>query len=344
MIQKASGLGAQFIVLLFLGAFQISVYSQNEPNPILPDTIFISLGNTIEIYNDNVAFVQLGNSSYTFQWEYEVGHSDSKKWYWTGNLLGSFNLKFKCYFDGALYDEASTIINVLEKESGSTYTLLSIGNSLTAGGFSYQFDKISNDTEINLHTIGTRGDLIKHEGHGGWEFITFLDTKSPFYFDGFDIAQYISTNGFPVPDIIRISLGINDCYQSDSMSFVKQTADDLVGAIRKDFPESLILIALPTLCENSGAGWISNYGDLTNYERYQLRIRELWNHLLYTYSNSNGSILVQVTYDGLCIDRDDGYPKNNNGDHTNGVHPNPLGYSQLSRGFSNVLNRYSKIF
>jgi len=327
------------LLLLLFSTLSYFAYSQHEPNPILPDTLFVALGNRIEIFNDNVAFVQLDNSSYSFEWEYDAGNSDAIKWYWTSDRLGSFNLRFKCYFEGSLVDEATTIVEVLPRVSGNSYNLLSIGNSITVGGIIYQYSEIISDIDVTLVPFGTRGTEVKHEGHAGWMFQSFLGTDSPFYFGTIDLNQYITSNDFPVPDVVKLSLGPNDCYLSFEMSFIQQSADDLITYIREAFPEALILLAMPTLCENSGDGWISNYGSLTNYERYQLRLRELWEYFLATYSGSNGSQSVQVTYDGLSIDRDEGYPKVD-GVHIDGVHPNELGYRQLSRGFSNVLNRY----
>ena len=40
------------LFLVFLSGLFIASHAQNEPNPILPDTIFLTLGNDIEIYND----------------------------------------------------------------------------------------------------------------------------------------------------------------------------------------------------------------------------------------------------------------------------------------------------
>ncbi len=125
------------------------------------------------------------------------------------------------------------------------------------------------------------------------------------------------------------------------MAYITSNVDLLISAFLESFPEALVLIAMPTLCENSGTGWLASYGTLDNYERYQLRIREFWEYLLSTYGSGSGPERVHVSYDGLSIDRDVGYPKDGSGNHTNGVHPNPFGYHQLSRGFSNVLNYYA---
>ena len=330
------------ILFLVLYLVHLCAFTQSEPNPILPDTLFLALGNSLELYNDDVAFVQPGSTRNTFDWEYDVGNADSGKWYWTSDKPGVFNLKIKCYLDGGLVDEESTILKVSEKISGEDFLLLTIGNSLTTSGFGFQYQQISTDLDFKLNTTGTQGTLVKHEGHSGWEFKTFLGSESPFYFDGtLDPAQYISSNGLETPDIVRISLGINDCFLSESMDYITQNADILINAFLDAFPEALVFIAMPTLCENSGTGWLVSYGTLDNYEPYQLRIREYWEYVLGAYGSGTKSSRVYVSYDGLCIDRNYGYPLDGDGVHTNGVHPNSSGNRQLSRGFSNVLNYYA---
>jgi len=328
---------------LILNLAHLCAFAQSEPNPILPDTLFLALGNSLELYNDDVAFVQLGPANYTFEWEYDVGNTDSTKWYWTSDRPGVFNLKIKCYIDGEPVDEKSTILKVSEKVSGENLLLLTVGNSLTDSGFGFQYQQISADLDFTINTTGTLGTTVKHEGHTGWEFKTFLGSDSPFYFDGFiDPAQYITANGLETPDIVRISLGINDCFLSESMDYITRNADILINAFLDAFPEALVFIAMPTLCENSGKGWLVSYGTLENYEPYQLRIREYWEYILGAYGSGTASGRVHVSYDGLCIDRNYGYPLDGDGNHTNGVHPNSNGNHQLSRGFSNVLNYYAK--
>ena len=127
-------------------------------------------------------------------------------------------------------------------------------------------------------------------------------------------------------------MGINDCYLNPSLEEIMSYAGYLIDIIYHDYPNSLIFIALPTTCEGTGIGWTSVYYSLDNYERYQLRMRELWKRIYNKYGCGHYKQNIQVSYDGLCIDRINGYPKNN------GVHPNKLGYEELARGFSNTLN------
>jgi lysophospholipase L1-like esterase len=122
------------------------------------------------------------------------------------------------------------------------------------------------------------------------------------------------------------------------MDTIAANASRLVDTINHDYPRSLIIIAMPTTCEKTGSGWIASYKSMDNFERYQLRIRQLWKILYEKYAYGRYKSNIQVSYDGLCIDRENGYPKNN------GVHPSPEGYRQLARGFSNTLNYYLRNF
>lgn len=262
---------------------------------------------------------------------------------WTADRTGNFKLKIKCYYNDKLIGSARTTLIVTEKTNSGTLNLIAIGNSLTYLGFNDQFAQFSNDLSCILNPLGTLGTVYKHEGHGGWGFGTFLTERSPFFVKDtinnrsyISIKKYIETNKFPDPDIFRISLGINDCYGKQPMDEILYSASLLIDTIHHDFPDALIIIAMPTTCEKTESVWIKDYKSIENFETYQLRIRELWKRLHDRYAYGKYLPNIQVSYDGLCIDRMSGY--------RNAVHPNPEGYRQLARGFSNTLNYYLKYF
>jgi len=329
----------KYLLLLFVSALWNPVSAQGmeyDPDLWLPDTIFMAAGNTVELYNDNVAFIKLNDESLTFLWDYDKGSSDSHKYYWTANQTGNISVKVICLYNGVPVDSAVTTIKVVPKTLIETKNLLSIGNSLTKGGYDYQIPQILNDLDFDVIPEGTQGTGYKHEGHPGWRFRTFLTSLSPFYIDNtINFKKYIENNNLQNPDIIRISLGINDSYGTVPIDTIFKHASRLIDTIYNDYHNSLIIIALPTLCEGTGAGWIATYGDLTNYEPYILRLRSLWKKLYSTYSYGRYYPNIQVSFDGLFIDRINGYPL----DH--GLHPNALGHTQLIRGFSNSLNYYA---
>ncbi len=325
--------------LLFLLSFNTASPQamQYDPDLWLPDTIFLALGNTIELYNDNAAFVRLNDNTLTFAWSYTKGSSDSKKYYWTADQIGNVKIKLICFFNSTAVDSVKSIIKVVNKSEIEAKNLLTIGNSLTALGYDYQIPKILSDINFEINTIGTEGTIYKHEAHPGWTFQSFLSSISPFYIQNkIDFKSYIGENDLPDPEIIRISLGINDCYGSTLMNNIVQNAYDLINEVSSDYPNSLIIVALPTICESTGSGWLASYGDMSNFEPYILRIRELWKRLYNIYSYGKYKSHIQLSYDGLVIDRKNGYPTDN------AVHPNYLGYTQLIRGFSNTLNYYVK--
>ncbi|MBN1598552.1 MAG: SGNH/GDSL hydrolase family protein [Bacteroidales bacterium] len=328
-----------FIIILLFGNPVSSQPMEYDPDLWLPDTVFVALGNTIELYNNNVAFIRLNDGSLSFTWTHEKGYSDSEKFYWTANQPGNVKLKITCFHLGERVDSASTILKVVNKTDIVSKNLLSLGNSLTAGGYQYQIPQILTDLNFVVNAIGTQGTTYKHEGYPGWFFQTFLGTSSPFYIlNTINFKEYIENNNLQNPDIIRISLGINDCFGTTPIDNITENATKLIDTISRDYPNSLIIIALPTLCESTGSGWIASYGDLSNFEPYILRVRELWKRLYNKYSFGKYKTNIQVSCDGLAIDRENGYPSDN------GIHPNATGHSQLIRGFSNTLNYYANKF
>lgn len=323
-------------VFLFLLLFGSPVFSQSmdyDPDLWLPDTIYMALGNTIELYNDDIAFIRLNDMSLHFTWTHEKGMSDNKKFYWTANQTGNVKLKIKCFHINEPVDSATTILKVVKKINTDIKNLITIGNSLTALGYVYQFQQVLLDMDFEVNPVGTQGSPYKHEGHSGWMFSTYLGSGSPFFIQNeISIKKYVEDNDLQSPDIIRISLGINDCFGDSPMDDIVRNASILIDDIFNDYPNSLIIIALPPLSEGTGAGWIRDYGDLSNFEPYLLRMRELWKRLYAKYGYGKYDKNIQLSFDGLFIDRINGYPIDN------GVHPNQTGYSQLIRSFSNTLN------
>jgi hypothetical protein len=321
--------------MILAGNKVLSQAEYNYSDLWLPDTIFLAKGNSIEIYNDNIAFLRSCDTLVSFRWEHNAGISDSSGFSWTADKTGNMNLKVKMYLGDELIGSACTILKVEEKASGRAYNLLAIGNSLTRSGFSEQYDQASKDLDIDLNPIGTQGTTVRHEGRGGWRFDSFLGKESPFFFnDTISLKKYVKVNNFPDPEIFKISLGINDCYGKLPMDTIFNNAFKLIDIVHHDYPDALIIVALPSSCEKTGSGWISSYGSMMNFERYQVRIRKLWKVLYDKYAYGKFHRNIQISFDGLVIDRTNGYPKNN------GVHPNPGGYRQLSWGFSNTLNHY----
>ena len=321
---------------LFLSLFGSPVFSQSmdyDPDLWLPDTIYMALGNTIELYNDNIAFNRLNDTSLHFTWTHEKGLVTAKNSTGQQTSSGNVKLKIKCFHLNQPVDSATTILKVVKKVNTDIKNLISMGNSLTALGYVYQFQQLLLDLDFEVNPVGTQGSTYKHEGHSGWMFSTYLGSGSPFYIQNeISFKKYVENNDLQNPDIIRISLGINDCFGNSPMDDIVRNASILIDDIFNDYPNSLIIIALPPLSEGTGAGWIADYGNLSNFEPYLLRMRELWKRLHAKYSYGRYNKNIQLSFDGLFIDRINGYPIDN------GVHPDQTGYSQLISSFSNTLN------
>jgi len=310
----------------------------------IPDTIYLASENTIKIYDDNVAYIPVDRQSkITFTWTCAVGTQDTKGITFTNIPIGNYSVKVLAYnkIDNYKEDSALTIIKVQQKMNPGKKGILAIGNSLTNAGWESMAKQLNDSLNMIFKSIGTHGTSFKHEGISGktYKYIC-TDTASPFTKSGINLnfVQYLITNSLDIPDIIRLSLGINECYAGTNNDTILYYAKKIIDSVLTELPNAKILICIPSTASNTKAGWITNYGSDVNYEPYILRMRILQKSINSTYSYGTYNVNVEVAYDGFVIDRDNGYPKTG-GIHTNGVHPEaPTGYNQLIRGTLNVIN------
>lgn len=309
----------------------------------MPDTIYLASGNTIKIYNDNVAYLPAArHNKINFTWTSAVGAQDPGGITFSNVPAGSYSIRViaRSKADNSLKDSAFTVIKVQPKANLGKKAILAIGNSLTHEGWQYMAKQIDDSLDVNLNSIGTHGSLYKNEGISGKTYQYFcIDEASPFTVSGINLnfKQYLITNALDTPDIIRLSLGINECYLDEYNDTILYFAKRIIDKIITDLPDTKIVISMPSTAANTMAGWIEAYGSYDNYEPYIYRMRILQKSVysLFRYGVYNRN--VDVAYDGFVIDRDDGYPKTD-GVHTNGVHPYEPGYDQLIRGTLNVIN------
>ena len=307
----------------------------------LPDTIYITNGTTITLYNDNVAYINVQKKGRLhYDWTCAIGYQTDSCYVLTSVVDGNYTIK--CYAKtplNTIVDSCSSVIKIEPKIAIGNKNILAIGNSLTAQGWIYMNPVIDDTLNITLTSLGTKGsNPNKHEGIAGYTYALFLSSSSPFWIGGsFHIDTYITTLLSGVqPDIIRISLGINECAGLIPVATTINNTTTFIDYILSQ-TTAKIIIEMPTTCENTSAGWLANYGSTTNYEPYILLIRELnkqiWNKFKFGQYNAR----VDVGYGTLTIDRDNGYPKTL-GVHNNGVHPNQTGYQELIKGTLNTIN------
>lgn len=313
----------------------------NNPDLFLPDTFFITQGNTIIIYNDNVAYIPTTKTSRTlFTWTSEIGYATT-----TGLVIitvdtGSYSAKLVLSNTfGCKIDSTSTIIKVEPKISLGNKVILAIGNSLTAGGWQYQCPVIRDSLNVDtLTSIGTQGaDPNKQEGRSGWTAATFMGASSPFYIGGvINIPQYLIDNSLATPDIIRIDLGINDSYALANTATTINTLKTLIVKCL-DIPNVNIIVDMPSTASNTIYGWMTNYNNTTNYEPYILNMRQFQQLVFSNFKSQTYNSRVYFNYGGLVINRNTGYPSYA-GLHTNALHPQASGYREIINGTLNIIN------
>lgn len=309
----------------------------------MPDTFFLAAGNTIKIYNDNVAYIPADRRGQVFfDWTSPAGLQDTLGITFMGLSSGIYPVKVTAWSNSKKHLEASafTILKVEPKVNMGSKLILAIGNSLTSAGWRYMAQEVDNNLDVSLTCIGTRGSTYLHEGVSGATLDYFCSSaESPFRVNGSNLnfKQYIINNGFDNPDVVRISLGINDTYLAIDTSIILRNARKIIDSLLSHIGQVKILISLPTSACNTTAGWITAYGSDVKYEPYMLRMRILQKTIYSEFSYGKYHMNVDVSYDGLVIDRDNGYPKTD-GIHDNGVHPSEAGYRELIRGTLNVMN------
>lgn len=317
-----------------------------ETDAWLPDTMPVSIGSTMKIYNYNCYFEKNQRFGRVYpDWvTNSKGIEQSDGWAFTATIQEQFRIYLYLYFNGVCIDTATTVIVTAPKQS-ITANFLKIGDSTTAFGFDHESDSLQSATLGTLTFIGTQTtNGVKHEGRGGWYYNTFVAGSSPFYNSGIDFQYYISHNALANPDIICFRLGINDCTANTAaytLAEIRKDLELLVDSATSQYPNSLIIVSLTSTCEGSGEAWLESYNfwtptdpTITPFDNYREKMRGLWKITHNLYQGGRKYSNVQVSYEGLCIDAYNMYNLND------AVHPNDLGYFNYGNTLSNTLNYY----
>jgi hypothetical protein len=226
---------------------------------------------------------------------------------------------------------------------------MTFGDSLTSSGAKSHWDKfalIFPNTTITFIGTQNSGFDWKHEGQPGATYKWLAtDPASRMTKAGvLDVPAYFTDNGLATPDFISMACGINESVSAKVAGFTRATMDEYLGYLNEFLDAFLaydanvkLIIRLPAISENTGAGWENNYpGDLYQ-DTYIANIHYIWKELLTKYGSNKYDARVFVSTGPYILDRDDGYPKVD-GVHTNGVHPNTAGYYDLADGLAGVIN------
>lgn len=197
-------------------------------------------GLPMYLYSDNLLY---GNSTDSYVYLYDnysnaiKSDQELDRWSLPKDRLSSGLLTFYAtkgeksdsywlYPDNAVKRESNFHVKGLAQTdaAGKKLKVLVIGDSLT--NFNKYIDRAGELAKADPYTkidfIGTRGDVTKHEGRGGWSAKIYttnanFNTYSNPFLNGttFDFSNYMSANGFDGVDLVIINLGTNDVTYND---------------------------------------------------------------------------------------------------------------------------------
>ncbi len=257
MIKKYRKLLLAVVVLLFAGLLGWNIYLQRElykykpqVEAYLPEDIYVAVGSTIELYNDQVVWSGL-RDGYSCNWDCQIGENLEDRFSVTGKeeQVGDYPLTLTVYdYNVNETITLSSTLHVVEQLEGE-YSIMNMGDSLSDGKEWYRTIYHLSGDQITF--TGTRGwTRYSHEGRSGFSAKDYLEPTEffsggvsegiqPFYDpvqEMFDWNYYKLYTGKD-PDVIQIFLGTNGL--SDDPSGTVDAIAQMVDNIRrhdKDIP------------------------------------------------------------------------------------------------------------
>lgn len=244
---------------------------QGEPplHVYLPSDIYVAVGRTIELYNEQVC---IDHEKYHFRWVCAEGSAYSRKFSITGTTAKNLNLDLYLYDDKKKICWCGRCVIHVVAASNPTKKILPIGDSLTnwkawlqetmllsenhISWLGTRYSGLSVDSAGNTYASGT----IHHEGRSGWSASDYL-TDSTYTFDdrydgalsvsgsanpfwsgsAFSLTHYLTTQtGVSTPDAVQIFLGTNDI--RNGIESATANIVSMVQTIRTEYPDMPIFI------------------------------------------------------------------------------------------------------
>lgn len=274
----------------------------------------------------------------------------------TNANLGNNTLTLKVYdkYWNLLETKSTTLIvrSVLTSPL-TNKNILCIGDSLTAGGewVNELNRRLTSNTSIasngdvaplglsltNITFVGKEGTTVKHEGHSGWNYNSYITSGSPFMYSGvIDFQAYCTELGISGIDEVYILLGWNSW--SVSLSTYKVQIKTLLDALitfNSSVKITLLGVQIPS---QDGVG--DDYGASTP------NFRQLWNRVFEynsLYKEVSNEYVNKVKFVNLSGQFDSEYNMPNSSvnpnirnkvstiiEGNNGVHPTIYGYYQIA--------------
>ena len=335
----------KYNLLLYRGSRMHTTYAPTSginPYFAIPDTgVTLMVGNNDTIFGDAFINCPIG-TNLNVQYICDIGSDLGADFALAPTISDTgYHRLITNFYEGGAYIGSDTIwINVLPKAPYGVKRILTIGDSTTG------IDVVApaSNTKLSASTLtwdGTIGTTYKCEGYAGATWYGFnTGTHGKFYkTSNLNVPAYYVDYSITEPDYIYARLGINDVLQYNN-SFNAAQSQILIDSLLAATTNVKIILGIPSIAENTGAGWMANYptSSIAAMNEYIEDIHTYWQTIVNKYANQNYDARVDCSYEVLGLNRDDGYPKVG-GIHSNGVHPSTLGYTQIGNGLSAYINR-----
>ncbi len=336
----------------------VSVFLAKEYHLVVGDNFQLFYRSIVQAVNPYGYYIRLTGKvghAYNRYFEFLPEESDAGK---------TYDLKVEvCDNNGNVFGEASTklVVNKNKISPIATKNVLCVGDSLTVSGDwvkqgSSKYTAAGGKINL-LGTITSNG--VKHEGHGGWQWSTFInDDSSPFRStktaSKVSFKEYCDKNGFTQLDEVYFLLtwnGVGGSFRTfDFSSEPMRSAKVIIDQLHTEYPNvkiTLLSIPLPSLNAGLGAyytlgqSYADNYGQLVtamNYDHFLQEWAELDEYKDFVrFEDSKGQ------FDSEYNMPTSSKPVNNENNtqeqvgNAMGMHPSTNGYLQIGDAFYRAL-------
>jgi len=344
----------------FTKAFGNNAQHGGNLKPLYPDYFalpaagfVLTSGVPVVIFGDDLVNMPLINKI-SVQYICDIGTQSGKNFILnpTDSDIGIHQLIIKFKNDGFLYLTKTVNLRVYAMAPARSITVMMVGDSLLYQGCVFISEGIDAVLNPNITFIGRQGTTIKHEGIPGASYQSLTSAGSPFFKNGVvDVPAYFTDNLLTIPDYIHMRLGGNDVNlpvtyaMTDAYmaTYIINKSKLLVDGFLSLNPNIKIIIGFPALPENSGDGWNLNYDEITYPQNTFIQnIHRCRGALVATYDNGLYNSRVSLSTEVLYLDRDNGFPKDANGKHNNGLHPDYSGDINIGNGLGLEFNKQTQ--
>lgn len=352
----------------------VTVELAKNVNIFLADEYYLVVGDTFQLFYRSV-IQAVDPYHYYIKLTGTKGYAYPRYFEWTpaaGDYGNTYSLKMSiCDDNGNMISEKTTKLKVsMAQNPITTKNILCIGDSLTSNGYwiAQGIKKYNSAGATNIVTLGTvtstfNGVIVKHEGHGGWQWSSYINgyatnplTPSPFWnaSSQLDFKYYCSSNGYSTIDeafILMTWNGIGGSFRD--FSFASEpflSAKVFIDKLHSDYPNAKItLMGIPLPSMNGGLSafytisqsYGDNYGQLVSVMKYNLFLEEWCNMTSYA------AFMRYVDIKGQ-FDSEYNMPSSPKAVNTEssttepigtgmGMHPSTDGYEQIGDAFYRAL-------